>query len=71
MQRELHQILKSMITDPDNHEVIVIEGARQVGKSWLVASVLQDIGGNHHSHPVRRSFTVPVSPHLCSVLTFV
>lgn len=58
MQRELHPILKSMITDPENHEVIVIEGARQVGKSWLVASVLQDIGENYQSFDLEKNHKI-------------
>jgi uncharacterized protein len=45
MQREIHHFLKNMIIDPERHEVIIIEGARQVGKSWLVNDVLDDIGG--------------------------
>lgn len=45
MRREIHRTLKNMIVDPDRHEVIIIEGARQVGKSWLVNDVLDDIDG--------------------------
>lgn len=43
MKREIHNTLKNMLVEPNRHEVIVIEGARQVGKSWLVENVLRDI----------------------------
>ncbi len=58
MQRELHKTLKKMITDSQSHEVIVIEGARQVGKSWLVASVLQDIEGLCHSFDLEKNHKI-------------
>ena len=60
---------RNHVSDPDNHEVIVIEGARQVGKSWLVASVLQDIGEHHHSfdlekdHKIRREINETIDFH--------
>ena len=43
MKREIHDKLERLITDPENNDVIIIEGARQVGKSYLVNSVLEGI----------------------------
>ncbi|MCI0470118.1 MAG: AAA family ATPase [Candidatus Aminicenantes bacterium] len=41
MKREIEKKLKAMLTDKSSSRVIVIEGARQVGKSFLVANVLK------------------------------
>lgn len=43
MRRDVQSKLQSLIEDTHHNEVIMIEGARQVGKSYLVNSVLQDI----------------------------
>ena len=55
MKREIHTALKKMITDSHRREVVVIEGARQVGKSYLVNSVLADIGGTSHSFDLEKN----------------
>jgi len=43
MKREIHDQLYKYINDTSNRDVIVIEGARQVGKSYLVNQVLKSI----------------------------
>jgi len=43
MERNIHPTLLAMITDYNSREVIIIEGARQVGKSYLVNDVLKEI----------------------------
>ncbi len=44
MKREVQPILQRMICDERRPEVIIVEGARQVGKSYLVKEVLNEIG---------------------------
>ncbi len=41
MKRDIHEKLQGMIEDTGHNDVIMIEGARQVGKSYLVDSVLK------------------------------
>ncbi len=43
MKREIHSKLLSMIRNKNRNEVIIVEGARQVGKSFLVNSVLEEL----------------------------
>ena len=43
MKRNIHSKLLSILRNPDKNEVIIIEGARQVGKSYLVNSVLEEL----------------------------
>ncbi len=43
MKREIHKRLSELISDTNNNDVLIIEGARQVGKSYLVNSVLKEI----------------------------
>ncbi|RZB29983.1 MAG: hypothetical protein SRB1_02263 [Desulfobacteraceae bacterium Eth-SRB1] len=43
MKRQIHDRLQDLVTDRTNNDVIIIEGARQVGKSHLVNSVLKTI----------------------------
>ncbi|MEA1911479.1 MAG: AAA family ATPase, partial [Spirochaetota bacterium] len=43
MKRNIHTKLLSILKDTDKNEVIIIEGARQVGKSYLVNSVLEEL----------------------------
>ena len=43
MKRQIHDRLQDLITDQADNDVIIIEGARQVGKSYLVNSVLKTI----------------------------
>jgi len=43
MKREIHNQLYTYINDTKRRDVIVIEGARQVGKSYLVNHVLESI----------------------------
>ncbi len=43
MKREIHNKLATLIAENDNNDVIIIEGARQVGKSYLVNSLLKEI----------------------------
>ena len=43
MKRNIYAQLKSMITDSESREVLIIEGARQVGKSYLVNDVLKNV----------------------------
>jgi len=40
MKRDIEPILSAMLDDPRQREVILVEGARQVGKSYLVREVL-------------------------------
>lgn len=40
MIRDVQPVLTDMLADRSRHEVILVEGARQVGKSYLVAEVL-------------------------------
>jgi len=49
MKREISQVLADMICDEKRKEVIIIEGARQVGKSYLVNDVLQSLKHSCHS----------------------
>ena len=41
MKREIEEKLQTMLADKSSNNVIIIEGARQVGKSYLVNHVLQ------------------------------
>ena len=43
MKRDIHLKLLSILKNKDHNEVIIIEGARQVGKSYLVNNVLEDL----------------------------
>jgi predicted AAA+ superfamily ATPase len=43
MKRDIHDKLAASITDRNNMDVIVVEGARQVGKSYLINSILNEI----------------------------
>ncbi len=43
MKRDIHSKLISILGNTDRNEVIIIEGARQVGKSYLVNSVLKEL----------------------------
>lgn len=43
MERELEEKLRSMLTDTSRNDVIIVEGARQVGKSYLVNNVLNGL----------------------------
>ncbi len=43
MKRNIHPKLLSLLKNTKKNEVIIIEGARQVGKSYLVNSVLKDL----------------------------
>lgn len=43
MKRDIHDKLAALIADKHNMDVIVVEGARQVGKTYLVNSVLREI----------------------------
>ena len=40
MKREIEGKLKTMLADPNSQNVIMVEGARQVGKSYLLNRVL-------------------------------
>lgn len=42
MKRDIHSKLLSILRNSDRSEVIIIEGARQVGKSYLVNNVLEE-----------------------------
>ena len=42
MKRDIHSTLLSILENKERTEVIIIEGARQVGKSYLVNSVLEE-----------------------------
>ena len=46
MRREIYKILHNLLSDQKDSRVIIVEGARQVGKSYLVHDVLKDLG-NH------------------------
>jgi len=43
MKRDIHSKLVALLTNKKNSDVLIIEGARQVGKSYLVNSVLKEI----------------------------
>lgn len=43
MKRDIHSKLLSILKNRDPNEVIIIEGARQVGKSYLVNNVLKEL----------------------------
>ena len=43
MKRNIHSKLLSILKNPNKNDVIIIEGARQVGKSYLVNSVLEEL----------------------------
>lgn len=43
MKRDIEPILCKMLADEGQHEVILIEGARQVGKSTMVSQVLRSL----------------------------
>lgn len=43
MKRDIHSILSGMLSDKQHSEVILVEGARQVGKSTLVSQVLAEL----------------------------
>ncbi len=47
MKREIHKALSTLISDTQDNDVIIIEGARQVGKSYLVNDVLKEIERPH------------------------
>ncbi len=40
MKRDIHSLLEGMLRDPGRRDVVLVEGARQVGKSTLVKDVL-------------------------------
>jgi len=40
MKRDIHDLLEAMLSDDARREVVLVEGARQVGKSTLVKDVL-------------------------------
>ncbi len=44
MNRDIQPALQRMICDDRRPEVVIVEGARQVGKSYLVKEVLNEIG---------------------------
>ncbi len=43
MKRDIHTKLLSILKNTDKNEVTIIEGARQVGKSYLVNNVLEEL----------------------------
>ena len=43
MKRNIHAKLLSLLERSNSQRVLVIEGARQVGKSYLVNSVLEGL----------------------------
>jgi predicted AAA+ superfamily ATPase len=43
MKRDVEPILSGMLTDDRHREVILVEGARQVGKSYMVSRVLKEL----------------------------
>ncbi len=47
MKRDIHSKLLSILEKKDKNKVIIIEGARQVGKSYLVNSVLKELHAPH------------------------
>jgi predicted AAA+ superfamily ATPase len=47
MKRDIDGHLREMLTADSRHDVILVEGARQVGKSTMVSQVLTDIGGEY------------------------
>ncbi len=49
MKRDIESVLLDMLQDRQQREVILVEGARQVGKSTLVKQVLSQVGGEHVS----------------------
>ena len=43
MKRDVESVLAGMLSDPRQREVVLVEGARQVGKSYLVGEVLSSL----------------------------
>lgn len=54
MKREISPILEEILKDKSGNEVIVIEGARQVGKSYLVNDVLNGLRVPHISFDLEK-----------------
>ncbi len=47
MKRDVEPVLMDMLRDQQQRDVVLVEGARQVGKSTLVKQVLSQIGVEH------------------------
>ena len=58
MRREISPYLEKMINDTNRHEVIIIEGARQVGKSYLVHDVLEKLPFTCHVFDLEKDVRV-------------
>ena len=58
MRREISSYLEKIINDTNRHEVIIIEGARQVGKSYLVHDVLEKLPFTCHVFDLEKDVRV-------------
>ncbi len=58
MKREIFEQLKKLVQDDSSKEVIIIEGARQVGKSYLVNDVLKNIKKTSFSFDLEKENTL-------------
>lgn len=54
MKRNIYPILRDMIADKERTEVMIIEGSRQAGKSYLVNSVLQDMSAPFYAFDLEK-----------------
>jgi uncharacterized protein len=48
MRREIQSYIKTLLDDTDDSRIIIIEGARQVGKTYLMKNILQNIKRPSH-----------------------
>ena len=54
MKREIEEKLHTLLADKSSHDVIIVEGARQVGKSYLVNHVLKSQSLPHFTYDLEK-----------------